>query len=548
MKLAAIDIGSNSIHMVIVDATDKDAFEVVDREKEMVKLGASAFHAGVLTEEAIEAGVDVIGRFMRLAQSHKVEKVLAVATSAVREASNGGDFLTRIEDRTGLVAMVISGEVEAQLIRLAVGYAVDLRARRALILDIGGGSVEISVGDAASVELSHSLKLGVQRLRALVKGEDPLTRSTRRELDVFVQEEAESVLRDVRRVGFDIAVGTSGTILALGQAALAESGVDRWRSPNSQMVSTTALRTITDRLVGMTPAQRTGLPGIDERRADTIHLGGLLLCSLLEQAGVESIKLCSIALREGVILDYLHRKQHRLTKAYAKMDIRERSVTALARRFGQVGPHAACVRELSLSLFDQLEPLHALSEHEREVLAHAAQLHDVGQQIHYDRHEHHAYYLIRNAHLRGFRDDEIEMIALIGLYHRKAKPKRRDHGYADLSAEQRTSVRMLAGILRIAEGLDRTHFQLVDRVSVIIGRRLGDGERVPNGSDHAPGERNAPVILRVHAKADAELELWAARRKCALLEKALSRTIVIEVAPGVTATHTSARLPGLVRQ
>ncbi len=509
MKLAAIDIGSNSLHMIIVRATSDHSFEIVDREKDMVKLGAGAFRSGRLDDGAIRAGLATLARYRKLAERFGVDEVIAVATSAVREALNGGDFLDAVKRETGIVANVVSGDEEARLIYLAVRHAIDLTDRRALIVDVGGGSVEVTVGGARELRLSQHLKLGVQRLRDLFGREDPLPAKARKALEAFVRERAEPVLARARDVGFQLAVGTSGSILGLGAAAWLRRGREPWISPNGQVVRAEEVRDLAERLAGLDAAARARLPGVDAQRADTIHLAGLLVATLLEIARAESLTLCECALREGVVLDYLARQADRLRAEEEVPDIRRRSALDLARRSGQAGPHAERVAELALSIFDQTGKIHGLGLPERRLLEDAALIHDVGKHLGFERHEHHGYYMIRNADLRGFTDEEVELMALITRYHRKAMPKRRHREFGSLPRRGRRLVRLLAGILRIAEGLDRSQFQVVRAVRCAV----------------------APDRLEVRAivDGDAELELWAARRKSALLARALGRDVEIVV-------------------
>jgi exopolyphosphatase/guanosine-5'-triphosphate,3'-diphosphate pyrophosphatase len=509
VKLAAIDIGSNSVHMIVVGANPDHSFEVIDREKEMVFLGRSVFEHGRLTEEAIAKGLEALGKFHKLAVRHGVNDVKAVATAAVREAENGGEFLYAIAERTGIVPQVISGAEEARYIYLSVKNAVDLSQRSGLLIDIGGGSVETIVGDARSMWLGRSLKLGVQRLRAGFGLGAPLGKRERKELEDHVKKVAERAIDESRAAGFELAIGTSGTILALGQAAHRLKGGEPWTNPTGHSVSLSDLMALTDRLVGATPEERAAIEGIDAARADSIHLGAVLLTTLLGLAKQDRITLCDAALREGLVIDYLESRADSIRQYDVVKDIRRVSVMELARRCGQTGPHPEHVARLSLTLFDQTRHLHGLGDEERRLLEYAAILHDVGQHIGYERHEHHAAYIIRNGELRGFTDEEREILAMLARYHRKARPRRKDLDYAALSPRWRRSVRVLAGILRFADGLDRSHHQLV------------------TGLDCE--DRGGAMRITVKTTGDAELEVWGARRKARLFERMLGRNLELEL-------------------
>lgn len=509
MKLAAIDIGSNSIHMIVVGAHANHAFEVIDREKEMVFLGRSVFEHGRLTEEAMAAGLEALGKFQKLATSHGVAEIRAVATAAVREAENGGDFLYAVSEKLGVMPQVISGSEEARYIYLSVRHAVDLSRDSALVIDIGGGSVETIVGDAVSMRLGRSLKLGVQRLRAAFGGGAPLGKKEKKELEEHVTQVAADTLAAARQAGFSLVIGTSGTALALGHAARALAGAPPWTAATGQVIRLEQLRALSDRLVSSTPAERAALEGVDEARADSIHVGAVLLVTLLELAKVDRYTLCDAALREGLVLDYLESRADEIRRFEVVQDIRRLSVAELARRCGQAGPHPVHVARLALALFDQTRSLHGLGDDARSLLEHAAILHDVGQHIGYERHEHHAAYIILNGELRGFTEEERTMLALLARYHRKARPRREDVEFAALAPERRQMVRVLSGILRVSDGLDRSHHQLVTGLSCELGA--------------------GTLRVKLASVGDAELELWGARRKARLLERALDITVTLEL-------------------
>jgi exopolyphosphatase/guanosine-5'-triphosphate,3'-diphosphate pyrophosphatase len=355
--------------------------------------------------------------------------------------------------------------------------------------------------------LSQSLKIGVQRLKDLFATEEPLSKRARREVELFVRARAEPAFTRFKGTAYDCVVGSSGTILSLGTAVNLRRGRSPWNSPNGQIVRLDELRELANLIAEMTPEERVRVPGIDAERVDTIHIGALLLTALLEQARVDAMVLCDSALREGMVIDYLERAQEDIRAREAVPDIRRRSVLELCRRSGQAGPHADKVAMLALQIFDQTQELHQLSPLERRLLEYGALLHDVGQHIRFERHEQHSYYLIHNGELRGFTEDEIEMIALLARYHRKGRPKQRHREYAELKPKEQRIVSILSGMLRVADGLDRSHFQVVSSVSC----------------EHNPSR----LTIIVHADGDAELELWAARRKSSLLARALGLRVEV---------------------
>jgi exopolyphosphatase/guanosine-5'-triphosphate,3'-diphosphate pyrophosphatase len=510
MRIAAIDIGTNSIHMIVVKVRPDLSFEIIDREKEMVRLGAGGLDGRSLTPTAVTAALQTLAKFARLAASHKVDEIVASATSATREADNGGDFIADVERQTGIRVRVISGTEEARLIHLAAGYGVDIGGTSAVVIDIGGGSVEVTLGTATHLTLAQSFKLGVIRVTERFVRSDPLSNRDERKLVKHINRTAGSYLKQVAGRGFDRVIGTSGTILSLGALALSEDGGVAPEELRNQRVSAKAIHRIRKQLSGVDLDARLHMPGLDPRRADIAVGGSVLLDTILKNLGAEDLTLCDLALREGLVLDYIHRNTARIRKVERYPDVRRRSIVELGERCGYWSEHARQVAALALSIFDQTRAFHKLGDREREWLEFGAMLHDIGVHISYERHHRHSYYLIKNGDLRGFSPDEIEVIALIARYHRQATPKKSHDGYGTLKGSTRRIVRTLSAMVRLAEGLDRSHSQALSGVDVF-----------PRGDDY---------LIRLRTSGDAELELWAAQRHAGPLEAILDRPIRFEVA------------------
>ncbi len=509
MRIAAIDIGTNSIHMIVVRVRPDLSFEVIDREKDMVRLGAGGLDGRALTQTAMTSALQTLAKFRRLADSHKVDEIVATATSAAREAENGGDFIAEVGRQTGIRVRVISGTEEARLIHLAAGYGVDVGGSSAVVIDIGGGSVEVTLGTATQLKYGKSFKAGVIRLTERFVKTDPLSRQSERRLVKHLNREMGEYLDSIAQAGFDRVIGTSGTILSLGAVALTEDG-EPPDDLRNRRVGAKALHRLRKRLVAADIEERLHMPGLDPRRADLSVAGSVLLDTILRGLGAEDITLCDLALREGLVLDYIHRNRARIKKVERYPDVRRRSVVELGERCGYWSEHAQQVARLALSIFDQTRSIHGLSDREREWLEYAALLHDVGVHISYDRHHRHSYYLIKNGDLRGFDPREIEVVALVARYHRQATPKKSHEGYGDLNGTLRSTVRVLSAIVRLAEGLDRSHAQALAGIDLF-----------PRGDDY---------LARLRANGDAELELWAAHRHVAPLERELDLPIRFEVA------------------
>src|SRR5436190_7733 len=508
MRIAAIDIGTNSIHMIVVEIRPDLSFEVIDRVKEMVRLGAGGLDGRALTPEAMHAALQVLAKFRRLAESHRVDDIIAVATSATREAENGGDFLRTVTDQTGIRPQVISGTEEARLIHSAAVYGVGIPRDVAVVVDIGGGSVEITRGDSAGAEMARSFKLGVIRLTERFVRSDPLEPRDERKLVRYVEDQVGKYLDQIAKAGFARVVGTSGTILSLGAVALAEDGQLNVPIRNRRIPAKQVHRLRKD-LASLSLEKRLRVPGLEPRRADLVVAGAILVDEILRRLGADELTLCDLSLREGLVLDYVSR--HRLQIAHADRypDVRRRSVVELSERCNYWPAHAHQVARLATSLVDQTRVIHGLTDREREWLEYAAIMHDVGVHISYERHHHHSYYLIRNGDLRGFEPEEIETIALIAQYHRQATPKRKHEPFGDLKRKRRRAVRTLAAILRLAESLDRSHAQSVGALEL-----------------HDRGDDD---LLQVRSNGDAELELWAAQRHAAPFERMTGKPLRIEV-------------------
>ena len=511
MRIAAIDIGTNSIHMIVVQVRPDRSFEVIDREKEMVRLGSGGLGGRALTESSMMTALQVLSKFRRLAESHEVDEIVAAATSAVREADNGREFLTAVRQRTNIRVRVISGTEEARLIHRAAVYGVDVADGTAVVVDIGGGSVELTRGTAKQVQVARSAKIGVIRLTEQFVRSDPLTARDERRLTKFIESEIKETVEEIVGLGCDRVIGTSGTILSLGQLVASEEGAVAADDLRSRRIGVKQIRKLRRDLVGMTLADRLRLPGLDPRRADLAVAGSILLDTILKRLRAKELTLCDLALREGLALDYIRKNRARIAKVEKYPDVRRRSVMELAERSNYFAQHADQVGRMAVALFDQTTALHSLGAREREWLEYASLLHDIGVHISYGRHHKHSYYLVKNGDLRGFEPEEVEVIALVTRYHRRGLPKRSHDGFCDLSSELRRTVRTLSSILRVAEGLDRSHQQSVAALEIVAG-----------GQD---------LLLRIKPAGDTELELWAAQRSVAPLERVLRRIVRFEVTP-----------------
>lgn len=516
--LAAIDLGTNSVHLVVAKV-DVTSIEVIEREREMVRLGSSDRDMKTLSADAVDRAVAVLGRFRQMADIHSAP-LRVVATSAVREAENRHVLLERARAESGVEIEVVSGFEEARLIHLGVLQAVPVFEQQMLLCDIGGGSTELVLGQRGEVLTSRSFKLGAIRLTQRFLPDGAVTPTAVDNCRRYVRATVAPFVRELNRRGYDVAVGSSGTIGAICRMAAAlrqeRDGDSLPRTISNFTVTRAEVDEVMRRLAEAADVEeRAKLPGLEPRRADIILAGALILEQVMAGLGVEELIFSDYALREGVLLDTWQRRHggslHHLS------DLRYRSVLRLVDMMDEDPGHSAELARLALQLFDATRDRHGLGDDSREVLEAAARLCNVGLYVSHAGHHKHSYYIIRNSeHLTGFTNQEIELIAQVARYHRKSMPKLQHDAFSALVPADRDKVRTLGGLLRIAVGLDRNHG---GRVAEVWCRSDGDGRTE---------ERDALVIEVVPTPGeDVSLELYAANERKALLERALDADVEI---------------------
>jgi exopolyphosphatase/guanosine-5'-triphosphate,3'-diphosphate pyrophosphatase len=505
--LAAIDLGTNSVHLVVARLGGA-RFEVIEREREMVRLGSAGGDMKRLSGSAMDRGIATLSRFRQIAEIHGA-RVRAVATSAVREAENRSVFLRRAREEAGVDVEVISGFEEARLIHLGVLQAVPVFDERLLVCDIGGGSTELVIGEKGEVLASRSMKLGAIRLTQRFFPEGRRTRDAVEKCRRHVQGALGPFAREVCSLGWDVIAGSSGTIGAICEVAAAARDEPRPRTFNNFTVSRDEIYAAVARLTDAKTAEaRAKVPGLDPRRADIILGGAIILEQVVSEFGVQTLTFSDYALREGVLLDTWQRTHggslHHLS------DLRRRSVLHLAEMMDEDPQHSAHVADLALQIFDGTAQWHELGDDSREVLEAAALLCNVGLFVSHSGHHKHSYYVIRNSeHLTGFTDGEIELIAQVARYHRKSPPRPKHELFAALGSDDQRRVSILAGLLRIAVGLDRNR---ASRVEAVHCRETDDG-----------------LVLEVVPSLgkDVTLELFAADQRKDLLEQTLGLRVAL---------------------
>ena len=459
--LAAIDVGTNSIHMVIVKIISSlPAFTIIDREKETVRLGDFS-KDGNLSDEAMERGIGALKRCRAIADSFRAEDTIAVATSAVREARNGQTFLERVERDVGLSINLISGTEEARRIYLGVLSGMEFHNRPHAVIDIGGGSTELLLGTGGPHRFLSSTKVGAVRLTAQFVTTDPISDKEFTYLSAYVRGRMEPSVEDLKRhlyLGETLRlVGTSGTAECLA-ALVANERLGFVPDPlNGFQMDLKELRDWTNRLRKMDLPGRLELPGMSARRAEIIVAGAVILQETMAMLGVESLTICERALREGVVVDWMLTRGFIEDRMQFQSSVRERSVRATAAKYHVPEDRSERVADFVLALFDATKGhLHNWSNPERELLWAAAVLHNSGHYISHSSHHKHSYYLIRNGELLGYSETEIEVIANIARYHRKSSPKKKHDNYRNLMTKyHRQLVTELSAMLRVSVALDR---------------------------------------------------------------------------------------------
>ncbi len=507
MKIAAIDVGSNSIKLVVVDAAASDSFAVLAREKEVVRLGHDTLRQEQLSAPAIERAVDCIKRFRSIAEARGAERIFAVATASVREARNSAQFIKEVQRKAGVSVEILSAIEEARLIGLAAAQGCAAPNASLLNIDIGGGSTEISLMRDSAPAVLLSVKLGAIGLTEQFINFDPPKAKELKGLREEVRAAVERPARELKGARWQHATGTSGTIIAIGTAlrlrALGEAEHrEEGARPAGDEIALDKLTRFNSRAAEMSAAERRALPGISNQRSEIIIGGGQILEGVIRALRIELLRTCNWALREGVLIDRLREIEAESHPPLPDItDYRLRGVHAVGRRFGYEETHAQQVARIAERIFDYLSRSGAtdLTRHQRTMLSAAALLHDVGYHIAHDDHHKHSLYLIRNSELTGFSEAERDVIANAARYHRGSEPKDRHEAFAALNQTDKDTVIKLAAILRIADALDRRH-----------DSRVGDLRCVRNGR---------VVHIELQTPANCDREIIAAEQKREMFEQ-----------------------------
>lgn len=464
--VAFLDIGTNSIRLLVVKFSQSRAWRVLTDQKIVVRLGEGEFRRNRMTPAAIERANKTLIRFIQIAREFQAEDIIAVATSALREAQNRSDLIDLILSQTGIEIKVISGSEEARLIWLGIRNEIHNKTSQTLFVDIGGGSTEVSIGDAYERFFSCSLRLGaIRTTQAVVQTgyKKAYTSNIFENLKRTILEQINPIIPELQKYSCLQAYGSSGTILTL------ESIARNYReTASSHVPGILTLRELDQviRCLGEKPLdERRKVEGLNPARSDIIIAGACILQMILQKTEVQEIDVTDHGLRDGLVQEYL--LSGMVHDTITAKSFRQQIIEETGETFRIDALHADRVRNIAIMLYESGRKIHlfSLPDSSLELLSYAAYLHDIGQIISYPKHQYHSYYLIRSLHLPGFTHSEKESIALIARYHRKKVAREKDEPFLELSRLQQREVKMLSHLLRIAENLDRGHEGRVTKVT-----------------------------------------------------------------------------------
>ncbi len=504
-RLGAIDIGSNSVRLMVVEVLRGGAYRILDEEREPTRLGRSVSSLGRLDDDSIDRTVQALRTFKQIAAGYQVSALRTIATCAVREARNGPEFCRRVREEVGLEVEVIPGDREARLAFSSVQHAFDLSGKNAIVADIGGGSTEIIFATGGLIESIFSTPLGAVRLtEQFGLGEQAAPADLAR----LAEEVASCLKKRTTRPLFapHFMVGSGGTFTTLAELMMAaKKQVDI--PVAGYKVSQAEVRHLLDRLAKMPLRARRSMAGMTPDRADIILAGLTIIDALLTRFRVNTLVIHTRGVRDGLVREMIDDLLGGAATADTDPTHRDEAIERLAAACSGELEHGRQVARLAGRIYEQLtEPL-ALVPGDRLLLEIAARLQDVGYVINYDQHHKHSYHLIRNSRLPGIRAHDLELVANVARYHRGAHPKRKHENLARISAEDQQRVQRMAAILRLAGGLDRSRSQLVRDVLASVS---DDG-----------------VVLEVVADEEPQVDVWGAERRTELFEQAFGLPVAI---------------------
>jgi exopolyphosphatase/guanosine-5'-triphosphate,3'-diphosphate pyrophosphatase len=502
-RLAAIDIGSNSIRLVVAEAQPGGRYRVLDEERETTRLARSLASTGKLDEDSIQASLTALRRFKSIVTGMGVESLRAIATCAVREATNGLEFCRRVRQELDLAIEIIDSDQEARLAFQSVRRRFDLTGKNTLLADIGGGSTEIVLASGELIEAIYATKLGAVRLAEKFETSQPMTHDEIIRMMRFIDRELRKTT-DKPAVPLHHLIGSGGTFTNLASIIMAGRGLSRLPAAGAH-VSRADVRHLVDRLAKMTSKQRREVPGLNPDRVDIIVPGLGVIDSIMRRFRVNTLQVHAYGVRDGLLLGMIDRLQGGQAANSPSLDDQ---IDRFAEACGVDLAHSRQVARIAAKIYEGLAQFFELPPGDQRLLEAAARMQDVGYLINYEGHHKHSYHLILHSRLEAFRPEELELVANVARYHRGAEPKNKHGNFRGLDADDRLRVRQMSAVLRVAGGLDRSHNQIVRSVAV-----TGTPDNVE---------------LIVEADEYPEVDLWAAQRRADVFEKVFDAKLGVQ--------------------
>jgi exopolyphosphatase/guanosine-5'-triphosphate,3'-diphosphate pyrophosphatase len=491
----AIDVGSNALRLVVGKAEGDRPPLVLENLRESVRLGQDVFASGVINEGTIERATEAFRKFRESLDQHDVRWTKAVATAALREAMNAEIFLDRVYQETGIEVEVIGAEEEARLIHLAVGTTINLQNRLAMLVDIGGGSTEITLSAEGSIISTESYKMGAVRLLSLL-GEDGQGEAHMNQLvQEYVDATQKRIQREIGSRRFDLCVGTGGNLETLADLRRDLLGKER-----TGVVSAAELDTLVRKLRSLSFSERVSQLGLRPDRADVIVPAAIIIQKIIDVARLQELVVAGVGLKDGLLLDMVQELYG--DTRHVRRDQVMSAALQVGRKYQFDEPHALSAAKFSVQLFDQTRELHNLGQEYRLLLEVAALLHDIGTFVNAADHHKHTQYLLLATPIVGLNQAQMLIVANIARYHRKSFPKPQHELYRALSAKDRVTVAKLAALLRLADALDNEHASKVNHVEVEY--------------------RKPRFTMRLFGEGDMLLEKWALVKKSQMFEEVFS--------------------------
>jgi exopolyphosphatase/guanosine-5'-triphosphate,3'-diphosphate pyrophosphatase len=500
-KIAAIDVGSNAMRMVVGEVDEAWRVNTLENIRLPVRLGQDVFNKGYLEPGTIQRAREAFLRFRHVAETHNVQQVRAIGTSAVREASNSDLLIYEIRNTSGIELHVISGEEEARLIHLAVVHELNLKDKRTLLIDIGGGSVEVTISSGQNIISTESYQLGTVRLLEKLE----ITSHSSRSVGELVREYAAAtrlrIGRDIGGEKIQICVGTGGNVEEIGRLRQR-----LFKADSDRLIMLDELDALIERLNRLSCEERIKKLKLRPDRADVILPASIVLHMIASESRVKQISIPNVGLKDGILLDIAEMLSRRPRPQRREQAIE--SAIQMGRKYRFDEKHARLTARLAVRLFEQSKSLHNLGDDHLVLLEAASLLHDIGHYISAVDHEKHAFYLLNANRLIGLDVCEQNIIANVVRYHRKESPSLQDENFRILSQKDRLIVVKLTALLRLADSMDISHTQLVGDVTLC--------------------QSKSSWQIKLHGKSELSLEHWSLSKRKSLFEEAFGVKLEME--------------------